>query len=73
MFFDPIRHLLLWVENVVTNCNGNYDSAHKVRVFILTKILRRANAGLVLYPEMIYQTQLTLLYGNDTGQKVLRL
>ena len=53
MFFDPIRHLLLWVENVVTNCNGNYDSAHKVRVFILTKILRRANAGLVLYPEMI--------------------
>ena len=29
--------------------------------------------GLGLYPEIIYQTQLTLLYGSDTGQNVLKL
>ena len=85
--FDHIRRIIITITIIiiiiimgkrcyVTNCNRNYNSAYKVKVFMLQLrkgSQRKGNAGLGLYSEIIYKTQLTQLYANDTGQKVLKL
>ena len=75
--FDHIRRIIIIMgKRCVTNCNWNYNSAYKVKVFMLQlrkESQRKGNAGLGLYSEILYKTQLTQLYANDTGQKVLKL
>ena len=60
--FDNIRPIFnMGRRCCVTNCNGEYNTPQIESIYIAKNILRKGNAGLALYPEIIYWTQLKIL------------